>query len=155
RFPGAPRLHSFASAVWDGKWIFIAGRTAGYHGVGAKDADFPRSGANDRVWVVDPTSNPARVYSAAVATLPGSLDRVKDQWMASNLEFTIRGDTLYLAGGYGQDGAGSWVTYPLLSAVNLPALISGVMKEGKVPAEAIAFVESPAVQVTGGEMLAL
>ncbi len=34
RFPGFPRLQSFAWAQWDGKWIFIGGRTAGYHGVG-------------------------------------------------------------------------------------------------------------------------
>src|ERR1700730_6983456 len=31
---GAPPLQSFVWAQWDGKAIFIGGRTGGYHGVG-------------------------------------------------------------------------------------------------------------------------
>src|SRR6266849_634282 len=46
RFPGTPQLQSFAWAQWDGKWIFIGGRTGGYHGIGQGDVDFPRSRAN-------------------------------------------------------------------------------------------------------------
>src|SRR6202046_2848806 len=85
-FIGAPRLQSFVSAQWDGKWIFIAGRTGGYHGVGQGDVDFPRSKANQRIWVVEPpASGPARVYSLAVADLPASFSQVKDQWVSSDL----------------------------------------------------------------------
>src|SRR5690242_20517800 len=53
-FTGAPRLQSFVSAQWDGKWIFIAGRTGGYHGVGQGDVDFPRTKANLQIWVIEP-----------------------------------------------------------------------------------------------------
>src|SRR3954470_14732783 len=88
RFPGVPRLQSFAWAQWDGKWIFISGRTSGYHGVGGKDADFPRNMGNDKIWVVDPSGpGPARTWSFAVTNLPASLAAVKDQWTSSSTLF--------------------------------------------------------------------
>lgn len=156
RFPGAPRLQSFAWAQWDGKWVFIAGRTAGYHGVGGSESDFPRKGANSKIWVVDPTGEgPARIYSFPVTKLPASLGNVKDQWMSSNPLFFQDGPTLYIAGGYGQNSQGAWVTYPVLSAVNLPALIEGVEAGRDSFASTIAHTESPLVQVTGGELLKL
>jgi hypothetical protein len=156
RFPGSPRLHSFAWAQWNGKWIFIAGRTGGYHGVGAAEADFPRDRANARIWVVDPSGDgPARTFSFPVAALPASLGPVKDQWMSSNLLFFQDRDTLYLAGGYGQDSEGAWVTYPILSSVQLPALVEGVMHAQDTFSRSIAFVKSPLVQVAGGELLKL
>jgi hypothetical protein len=155
RFPGAPRLQSFAWAQWEGKWIFIAGRTTGYHGEGGKDADFPRSGANDKIWVVDPSgSGLARTWSVPLADLPPSLSAVKDQWMSSNPEFVQDKDTLYLAGGYGQNAAGTWGTYPILSSVHLPSLVKAVTEKGDLSA-AISYATSPLVQVAGGELLKL
>jgi hypothetical protein len=106
-FAGTPRLQAFAWAQWEGKWIFIAGRTAGYHGVGQGDVDFPRAHANARIWVIEPlASGPAKVYSLPVADLPASLGLVKDQWMSSNLLHFQDNHTLYLAGGDGEKSAG-------------------------------------------------
>lgn len=156
RFPGAPHLQSFAWAQWDGKWIFIAGRTGGYHGVGGAEADFPRKGANTKIWVVDPSgTGPARTYSLSVAVLPASLDAVKDQWTSSNVLFFQDHDTLYLAGGYGQNSQGAWVTYPILSSVHLPALIDGVMHGRDTFSKSIAYATTPLVQVAGGDLLKL
>jgi hypothetical protein len=156
RFPGAPRLQSFAWAEWEGKWIFIAGRSGGYHGVGGAEADFPRAGANAKIWVVDPTGpGPARSFSFPLAALPATLDAVKDQWMSSNLLFVQDRGTLYLAGGYGQNARGEWVTYSLLSSVNLPALVEGVMRGRDTFSQSIAYTESPLVQSTGGELIHL
>jgi hypothetical protein len=156
RFPGSPRLHSFAWAQWNGKWIFIAGRTGGYHGVGGADADFPRDRANAKIWVVDPSGDgPARTFNFPVAALPASLDPVKDQWMSSNLLFFQDHETLYLAGGYGQDSQHEWVTYPILSSVDLPSLVEGVMRGEDTFSRSIAFVKSEFVQVAGGELLKL
>ena len=156
RFPGAPQLQSFAWAQWDGKWIFIAGRTSGYHGVGGKEADFPRASANARIWVVDPSGpGPARTFSFPVADLPPSLGVVKDQWMSSNVLFFQDKDTLYLAGGYGQNSAGDWVTYPVLSSVDLPSLVAGVTQGRDLFSNSVAYVESPLVQATGGDLLKL
>jgi len=36
-------------------------------------------------------------------------------------------ESLYLAGGYGENSAGQLVTYPVISSVNLSALIDGVI----------------------------
>ena len=121
-FAGVPRLQSFAWAQWDGKWILIGGRTGGYHGVGQGDVDFPRARANQRIWVIEPpVTGPAKVYSFLVADLPSSLGAVKDQWLSSNLLHFQDKDTLYLAGGYGENSAGELVTYPVVSSVNLPS----------------------------------
>jgi hypothetical protein len=155
-FAGAPRLQSFAWAQWDGKWIFIAGRTGGYHGVGQGDVDFPRATANQRIWVIEPPSTGrAKVYSFPVADLPGSLGLVKDQWQASNLLHFQDKDTLYLVGGYGENSAGQLVTYPVISAVNLPALVEGVVHGKDTFSKTIAWAESPLVQSTGGNLLKL
>jgi hypothetical protein len=51
---GAPHLQSSAWTQWDGKWIFIAGRPGGYHGAGQGDVNFPRAGAKQRIWVIEP-----------------------------------------------------------------------------------------------------
>jgi hypothetical protein len=153
---GAPHLHSFAWAQWDGKWIFIAGRTGGYHGVGQRDVDFPRTGANQRIWVIEPPgSGAARVHSFPVADLPSSLAAIKDQWLSSNLLHFQDKETLYLAGGYGENSAGELVTYPVVSAVNLPALIDGVIHGKDTFSKTIAWAESPLVQSAGGALLKL
>jgi hypothetical protein len=155
-FIGVPRLHSFAWAQWEGKWIFIGGRIGGYHGVGQGDVDFPRTRANQRIWVIEPqASGPAKVYSFAVADLPSSLGAVKDQWLSSNLAHFQDKDTLYLAGGYGEDSAGELVTYSVISSVNLPALVDGVIHGKDKFSNTIAWTESPLVQSTGGALVKL
>jgi hypothetical protein len=154
QFPGAPRLQSFAWAQWEGKWIFIAGRTNGYHGVGP-EADFPRARANNKIWVVDASSLPAKTHSFPLESLPASLADVKDQWMSTNLLYFQDGDTLYLAGGYGQNSAGEWVTHSILSSVHLPSLVSGVQQGRDTFSKSIAHVSSPHVQSSGGDLLKL
>jgi len=155
-FTGAPMLQSFVAAQWDGKWIFIAGRTGGYHGVGQGDVDFPRAKSNQNIWVIEPpSSGPAKIYSFPVADLPASLNPLKDQWMSTNLLHYQDNDTLYLVGGYGQNAAGDMVTFPLVSSVNLPALVDGVIHHKDTFSKTIAWAESPLVQSTGGELVKL
>src|ERR1700676_3025654 len=154
RFPGSPHLQSFAWAQWGGKWIFIAGRTGGDHGVGGAEADFPRNGSNTKIWVGDPAApGTARTYTLPLSILPPSLSAVRDQWMSSNILFFQDGDTLYLAGGYGQNSEGAWVTYPILSSVHLPSLVESVTKGNDAFVRSIAYASSPLVQVAGGELL--
>ena len=33
-FPGAPHIQSFSFGQWEGRWVFIGGRIAGYHNAG-------------------------------------------------------------------------------------------------------------------------
>jgi hypothetical protein len=80
---------------------------------------------------------------------------VKDQLVSSNLLHFQDGDTLYLAGGYGENSAGELVTYPILSAIHLPALVQGVVTGKDSFAGSIAWAETPLAQSTGGELLKL
>ncbi len=154
RFPGTPRIQSFAFGQWQGRWVFIGGRIAGYHSMGGAAAEFLEKDANRDVWVVDTNVTPAKTYRAPLSLLPASLVPVRDQWAAAALLSVQHGSKLYLAGGYGRDHNGQWVTFPILSQVDLPQLINGVI-EGKLPAASIVFASSPLVQSAGGELIKL
>lgn len=154
QFAGAPRIQSFSFGQWEGKWVFVGGRTAGYHATGGAEAEFLRAQSNRKIWVVDPTVSPLRVYCAALDTLPDSMMLVRDQ-LGSTAQLSFQdGNTLYVAGGYGQNHEGKWLTYPVLTALHLPRLIEGVMKE-RVPADSVRYVETPLAQSTGGELVKL
>jgi hypothetical protein len=153
-FPGAPRVHSFSFAQWKGRWVFIGGRLGGYHAVGGGAAEFLRADSNRDVWVVDTTVSPARTYHLPVARLPGRLAPVKEQWTATGQLYFQDGDTLYIGGGYGQDDRGKWVTFDVISRVDLPALIDGVM-HGRFVERGIQFARTPLVQSAGGGLTRL
>lgn len=152
-FPGAPHVQSFSFGQWQGRWVFIGGRISGYHNAGGGPAEFLRTDANRDVWVVDTTIQPAKTYHVAIATLPPTLTAVKDEWTATGQLSYQDGSTLYIGGGYGEDHNGNWVTYPLISAVDLPRLIESVM-HGHLPSS-IPFAETPLVQSAGGELIKL
>ncbi len=153
QFPGAPHIQSFSFAQWQGRWVFIGGRTTGYHNAGGGPAEFLRRDANRDIWVVDTTVKPARTYHMPLAQLPESLAPVKDQWSATGQLYYQDGPNLYICGGYGEDSKGKWVTYALISEVDVPRLIDSVM-HGRAPA-GISFGSSDLVQSTGGELLKL
>jgi hypothetical protein len=153
-FPGAPRLQSFSFAQWDGRWVFIGGRTAGYHAAGGATAEFLQKDANRDVWVVDTKVQPPKTYHIPLSTLPDSLAAVRNQWGATAQLYTQDGPALYIAGGYGQQQDGKWTTFPILSRVDLPRLIDGVI-HGTISADAIQFTTSPLVRSTGGGLIKL
>jgi hypothetical protein len=64
-------------------------------------------------------------------------------------------ETLYLAGGYGENSGGQLVTYPVVSSVNLTALVDGVIHGKDTFSKTIAWAESPLVQSAGGELVKL
>ena len=152
-FPGAPHIQSFSFGQWQGRWVFIGGRAAGYHNAGGGPAEFLRRDANRDIWVVDTTVKPARTYHVPVMQLPETLAPVKDEWMSTGQLYYQDGSKLYIGGGYGEDHDGKWVTYPLVSQVDLPELIESVM-HGRAPSS-VAFVQSDLVQSAGGELAKL
>ncbi len=154
QFPGAPRVQSFAFGQWQGRWVFIGGRIAGYHSVGGGAAEFLEKDANQNVWVVDTNVTPAKTYHAPLSQLPASLALVRDQWAAAALLYVQDGSKLYVAGGYGRDHNGKWVTFPVISQVDLPSLIDNVMQGQLSPAN-IMFTSSSLVQSAGGELIKL
>jgi hypothetical protein len=153
-FPDAPHLQSFSFAQWQGRWVFIGGRIAGYHSVGGGPAEFLRTDANRDVWVVDTTVKPARTYHVPVAALPERLGPVKDQWTSTGQLYFQDGPKLYICGGYGQDHRGRSLTFSLISQVDLPLLIDGVMR-GRLPDSSILFASTPLVQSAGGALVKL
>ena len=54
--PDAPGLQSAASAEYDGKWLFIGGRTDGLHGMVPLLNNFPPKYENRNIIVIDPTT---------------------------------------------------------------------------------------------------
>jgi hypothetical protein len=153
-FPGAPRLQSFSFAQWKGRWIFIGGRTSGYHAVGGGSAEFLQADANRDVWVIDTTVKLARTYHLPLSQLPARLAVVGAQWASTGQLYFQDGRQLYICGGYGQDENARWSTFDVISRVNLPGLVEGVMS-GRIPAESISFARSPLVQSAGGGLMKL
>src|SRR5438876_12005356 len=64
--PNAPKIHSFAFAQANGKWLFIGGRINGLHGIFTIGTNFEPKYENKYVWVVDPVSG--QVYSQNLFT---------------------------------------------------------------------------------------
>jgi hypothetical protein len=153
-FPDAPRIQAFSFGQWRGRWVFIGGRVAGYHTLGGASADFPRAEANRDVWVVDTTTTPAHTYHVPVTTLGDKFQAVEDEWQSSGQLYYQDGPALYMAGGYGEDSAGNWVTSTVVSRIDLPSLIDGVMK-GSIPEASVKFTRTPLVQSAGGALVKL
>lgn len=121
-WPALSPLHSTAFAQWDGRWLFVTGRTNGLHGLFG-DNPFPNEFANDEVVVADPATG--GVWTASVAGLPAEL---ADRLRVTNAQFVQDGPTLYLVGGYGHSqAAGGKITFPTLTALDVPSLMAAVM----------------------------
>ncbi len=117
-----PSVHSGAFAQWDGKWIFIGGRKEGLHNFQAGIA-FSPAGRNDSVFVVDPVANVR--WGAYLGNLSANLF---ESLCSSNMEYYQDSTVLYMMGGFGRQNANfTWVTFPVLNAVDLPGLTSAVI----------------------------
>ncbi|MBS0635963.1 MAG: hypothetical protein JSS12_00485 [Verrucomicrobia bacterium] len=146
-------LHSFAQAVYDGKWVIFSGRVNGLHGFSADDNNFPPDEQNRAIYVIDHHNK-----SVLYRDMQGSLaQEVIDTLSVSNPQFYQKGDTLYMTGGYGIDTAtGKFSTKDVLSAINIPGLIDWVeYKTNKPLSSFIRQVKDEAFRVTGGEMSSL
>lgn len=141
-----PGLHSFAWAEHDGKWMFVTGRVDGLHGVVELDA-FPSDQSNDAVWVVDRAAG--QVWSRSLGELGAA---VADPLRVTNPQYHQEGETLYVVGGYGTDSAtGNKITFPTLTAIDVPGLIEAVTTGGAL-APHIRQTTDDRLAVTGGEL---
>jgi hypothetical protein len=147
---GMPGLHSSAFGASNGQWLFVGGRTNGFHGFFGPDRVFPQTTANDKIWVIDQAAG--KTYSW---TLPTSWD-LRDNLMANNMAYVQVGDILYFVGGYGSQSASgpSNYTFNTCIGINVPAMIAAVIAgDGTAAQAAVDFVlEDEALRVTGGEM---
>lgn len=145
-FGQVPALHSGAHAVYQGKWIFIGGRTNGLHGFYPPMA-FPSSGINSTVFVYDPLTD--LVQSASLNGLPDSLE---DPLCSSNMQFIQKDSVLVMCGGYGwSQDAQDFITYPRLTSVDLNLLIAEV-QSGSLSAAPFHMLYDERMAVCGAEM---
>ncbi len=143
-FPGFPALQSFVEGRHDGKWVLIGGRTDGLHQrqpFAAFDPDFK----NTSIYVVDIAAK--QVWSKPLTGLPANL---VEQLASTNMESVQRDDVLYIAGGYGYSPSlDEFITYPYLTAVDLPGLVNAVTSGGDI-APHFRYLTDGRVRVTGG-----
>jgi hypothetical protein len=141
-----PGFHSCAFAEWNGWWIIVGGRIGGLHGF-FPITGFPENEANTSIWLINPATGDAHNFPIDVLTIP-----FPDQLKSTNPQFVQDGDKLFICGGYGKETAsGNFITFPLLTAIQLPQLASALMN-GTNPSAAIRQIQVPGLRVCGGEM---
>lgn len=142
-------IQSYASAIYDGKWILISGRTNGVHGFSNIGNNFPPNFQNTTIYVVDPKTG----SSISRSLLDGSRlsQSVIDALSVTASESFQKKNKLYLVGGYGINSeTGQMETKSTLSEIDLQKVIKWVEGKRKTLKHAIRQVSDPLLQVTGG-----
>lgn len=144
-----PPIHSFAFAQQGSKWLIVGGRTNGLHGFSTND-NFDVMYANQDIVVVDTTT--WNYYTSSIVGLPMS---IKDPLRSTNMQSTVIGDYLYIAGGFGWDSTlNRYDTYQSLTAIRIDSMINAVMN-GLPIAPHIRQITDTNLRVTGGEMMTI
>jgi len=144
-----PPIHSFAFAQSGSKWLIVGGRTNGLHGFSTND-NFALEYANSYIVVVDTVT--WNYYTSSVLDLPMN---VKDPLRATNMQYTVKGDYLYMVGGFGWDSIlNRYETYSTLTAIHIDSMINAVVN-GLPIAPHIRQVTNTNLQVCGGEMITI
>jgi hypothetical protein len=146
--PNAPQLQSAAYAQYDGKWLFIGGRTNGLHSFGSGQ-DFPPQYQNRGIVVIDPRTGQvwSRPWRDSTLSTPAI-----DALTSTNMEFDQQGSRLYVIGGYGVDSATNVsTTFDTLTAINVAGLIHAVVSGGSIASQ-VKQIHNPIFRVTGGEL---
>lgn len=144
--PGLPGVQSFAYGRHNDKWLIIGGRIDGLHRR-QPFASFSPKGNNIQLTVIDPVQ--LKTWSAPLTSLPIAL---QEQLSSTNMQFHQEGNYLYLTGGYGYSASiGDHITYPNLSAIDVPATIDAIVNE-KPFASFMRQVKDGAFCVTGGQL---
>lgn len=146
-------LQSGAVGVFQGLWVFIAGRMNGLHGFGGDP--FPADQQNISVYVVNPTTG--TVVSRDLTDPSSGLTPAQIETLTvTSPEFYQDGNTLYLAGGYGVNTqSGLFETKPVLTAIYLPGIVQWVTDPNNSSysvVKNISQISDPTFQVAGGEM---
>ena len=146
-FSTAPALQSFVYGQHDGKWLLIGGRTDGLH-QRQPFAAFLAADNNTQVYVIDPVAK--QVWSQPLTALATSY---QEQLQSTNMNFHQLDSVLYIIGGYGYSAtAGDHITYPYLTAVDVPSTIQSVISGGSGLANGFRQVQDTAFEVTGGQL---
>ena len=147
-------IQAAAAAQCGSQYLFIAGRVNGLHGFAGDSSDFPPDQQNTTVFVINPCTK--TVYSRSLHDpLSGLTQAQIDSLSVTSPQFYQRGNTLYLAGGYGvETSTGNFTTKNTLSAINVPGLIYWVThpQSHSRASQYIRQTSNPLFQVAGGQM---
>lgn len=148
-----PTLHSYAVGEYDGKWLFLAGRTNGLHGFNGAlpDENFPPASQNREVWVMD-IANRQTWHRPLDDASSGLTAAIVASLSSTNTQFYQKGNSLYVTGGYGLDASNNYVTFDTLTAIELPKLGDWVVNGAGAAAGAVRQIHDPNLKVTGGAM---
>jgi hypothetical protein len=126
--------------------LLLGGRKDGLHRR-QPFASFDQEGQGSDAVVVDPQTG--RSWHASLSLLPPPL---REQLSSTNMQFRQEGHVLYLLGGYGfSPSADDHMTFPYLTAVDLPSAIRGVMN-GDVLSSSFRQITDSLFCVTGGRL---
>ncbi|CAA6830119.1 MAG: Unknown protein [uncultured Aureispira sp.] len=144
--PNLPGFHSFAFAQDNGKWLVIGGRLDGLHARQPFNA-FPQGQNNQAIYVIDIQTQ--QYWSAPLTSLATS---IQEQLQSTNMNFYQDKDSLYLIGGYAYSAtAGDHVTFPNLTAIDVPGLIDALIN-GTAIDSYFKQITAPIFAVTGGQL---
>lgn len=144
--PNLPGFHSFSFAQDNGKWLVIGGRLDGLHARQPFNA-FPSAQNNNTIYVID--INTQQYWSAPLTSLTMS---IQEQLQSTNMNFYQDKDSLYLIGGYAYSAtAGDHITFPNLTAIDVPGLINAVVN-GTVINSYFKQITDNIFAVTGGQL---
>ncbi|MBK8556286.1 MAG: T9SS type A sorting domain-containing protein [Lewinellaceae bacterium] len=144
--PGFQGVHSAVVAEMDGQLIVMGGRTEGLD-KRQPFASFLTDGNNPLIQVVDPQTS--GYWSADVGSLPNP---IREQLLATNLQFFQDGQWLYIIGGYGfSTAADDHVTHPLLTAIRLDSLVAAV-QNGQALDPWFKTIQDERFAVSGGQL---
>ena len=143
----APSVHSFSwGKTSDGKWVILGGRIDGLH-QRQPFASFLENDNNKSVYVIDPVAN--QTWSTSISVLPSSLF---EQLQSTNQEFTQRGNTLYIIGGYGFSATeNDHITYDKLTAIDVDGLANAVINSTSIT-PFFRQITNSNLAVTGGHL---
>jgi hypothetical protein len=148
-----PSLQSYSAGHYGSYLVFVGGRSSGLHNFTTDPfQNFPPSAQNRRIWVVDTTS--WQVWSRSIYNSGLGLDQ-GDQLAAFAAQSIQKGNTLYIAGGYGYSRKRKrFETFSALTAMDLPAIIKWVRQPDQSPLlpTLIRQTQNDVLQVTGGQM---
>lgn len=144
--PNFPGIQSYVVGQDAGKWLILGGRTEGLHKRRPFEA-FLASGNNNRIYVIDIESK--EVWSKDLTELPVAM---QEQLQSTNMEFAQKGNELFIIGGYAfSNTAGGHITFPYLTVIDVPELISDIISNDSIIDNFIQLKDER-MAVTGGNL---
>jgi hypothetical protein len=143
---GLAGLHSYAWAKYENKIVIIGGRKDGVHPRQPFNA-FPNAQNNDSIFVIDIENQ--QFWKKELNTLPTNL---AEQLQSTNMNFYQDSNKLLITGGYAYSNSrGDHVTFPYLTLIDVPNLITHIIKNEEIIKD-FQQIENQDLAVTGGNL---